>query len=194
MSESDPTVFCATLEEWEAWLGENHERVRGVWLKIAKKGVGNRDRHATRRRSSWRSAHGWIDGRAHGPRRRASSCSASRPRRARSRWSKINRDKAEQLIDAGPHDARRPARGRAGQGGRPLGRRLRSRSATSPSPTICSASSTRDPKARRFFESLSSQNRYAILYRLHDAKKPETRERRLTQFVAMLKEGKTLHP
>ena len=51
-----------------------------------------------------------------------------------------------------------------------------------------------DPKAREFFESLSSQNRYAILYRLHDAKRPETRERRLKQFVEMLKKRETLHP
>jgi len=51
-----------------------------------------------------------------------------------------------------------------------------------------------DPKAREFFDSLSSQNRYAILYRLHDAKRPETRERRLKQFVEMLKKRETLHP
>ena len=49
-------------------------------------------------------------------------------------------------------------------------------------------------KARKFFESLNSQNRYAILYRLQDAKKPETRARRLEQFVEMLKNGEKLYP
>src|SRR6185503_3011154 len=49
------------------------------------------------------------------------------------------------------------------------------------------------PKARAFFEQLSSQNRYAILYRLQDAKKPETRQRRLEKFVRMLEAGETIY-
>ena len=49
-------------------------------------------------------------------------------------------------------------------------------------------------EARRFFDGLSSVNRYAILYRIQDAKRPETRRRRIERYVQMLSEGKTLHP
>jgi len=58
----------------------------------------------------------------------------------------------------------------------------------------CSASSTRGHVPARFFAGLGSQNRYAIIYRLHDAKRPETRARRLAKFVAMLEAGETIHP
>ena len=50
------------------------------------------------------------------------------------------------------------------------------------------------PAAKASFERLNSQNRYAILYRLADAKRAETRERRLAKFVEMLEAGKTIYP
>ena len=136
--------------------------------------------------------HGWIDGQ-----RKALDeqffIQRFTPRRARSRWSKINRDKAEQLIAEGrmtKAGMREVERARAD--GRWDAAYESQRNITVPADL--QRELDRDPKARELFESLNSQNRYAILYRLHDAKRPETRERRLTQFVAMLKEGKKLHP
>ncbi|MGZ4203042.1 MAG: YdeI/OmpD-associated family protein [Thermoleophilaceae bacterium] len=191
MSESDPTVFCATLEEWEAWLGQNHEHVRGVWLKIAKKGTGI-DSARYPEVLDAAIAHGWIDAVRHG---HDDEYFLQRftPRGPRSKWSKINRDKATELIDSGlmtPAGLREVEKAKAD--GRWNAAYDSQRNITVPDDLQRELDA--DPKAREFFESLNSQNRYAILYRLHEAKKPETRARRLEQFVTMLKEGKKLHP
>jgi uncharacterized protein YdeI (YjbR/CyaY-like superfamily) len=135
---------------------------------------------------------GWIDGR-----REALDgqyfLQRFTPRRARSRWSRINRDKAERLIA----DGRMRAAGlaevqRAQADGRWDAAYAGQRSITIPEDLQRELDARPDAKA--FFAELSSQNRYAILYRLHDAKRPETRARRLAQFVAMLEAGETLHP
>jgi uncharacterized protein YdeI (YjbR/CyaY-like superfamily) len=191
VSESDPTVFCATLEEWEAWLGENHERVRGVWLKIAKKGTGIESARYPEVLDA-AIAHGWIDAVRHGHDHEYFMQRFTQ-RGPRSKWSKINRDKATQLIDSGrmtPAGLREVEKAKAD--GRWDAAYASQRNITVPDDLQRELDA--DPKAGEFFESLSSQNRYAILYRLHDAKKPETRARRLEQFVAMLKEGKKLYP
>jgi uncharacterized protein YdeI (YjbR/CyaY-like superfamily) len=191
MSETDPTVFCATLEEWEAWLAENHERAGGVWLKIAKKGTGIESVHYPEVLDA-AIAHGWIDAVRHAHDDQY-FLQRFTPRGPRSKWSKINRDKATQLIESGrmtPAGLREVERAKAD--GRWDAAYDGQRSMTVPDDLQRELDA--DPKAREFFESLNSQNRYAILYRLHDAKKPETRARRLEQFVTMLKEGKKLHP
>jgi uncharacterized protein YdeI (YjbR/CyaY-like superfamily) len=189
--KNDPTVFCATLEEWEAWLVANHESASGVWLRIAKKGSGV-DSARYPEVLDTAIAHGWIDAVRHAD-DDTHFLQRFTPRGPRSKWSKINRDKAEKLIAEG----RMSERGmreveRAKADGRWEAAYESQKNMTVP-PDL-ERELDADPAAREFFDSLNSQNRYAILYRLHDAKRPETRERRLQQFVAMLKERKKLHP
>jgi uncharacterized protein YdeI (YjbR/CyaY-like superfamily) len=189
--KDDPTVFCAALPEWEAWLAANHEAATGVWLRIAKKGSGvDSARYPEVLYSA--IAHGWIDAVRHAD-DDTHFLQRFTPRGARSKWSKINRAKAEKLIAEG----RMTERGlreveKAKADGRWAAAYESQRNM--PVPPDLQAELDADPGAREFFESLSSQNRYAILYRLHDAKRPETRERRLRQFVQMLKKRETLHP
>ena len=128
--------------------------------------------------------YGWIDGQT----KRSTTTGTSQrftPRRARSNWSKINRDKAEALIESG---AMQPAGlaevERAKADGRWDARTTRRRRRRCP--TTCAPRSTRDPAASEFFEQLDGNNRYAILYRIQDAKRADTRARRIEKFVAML--------
>ena len=137
-------------------------------------------------------ACGWIDG------RRRSLDSRTwiiwfGPRGPRSKWSRINREKALGLIEAGKM---KPAGRRAVEQAKADGRwedayDPQSRSAVPPD---LAAALKRSAKAKAFFETLNSRNRYAILYRLQTAKRPETRARRLKLFMAMLLEGKTIYP
>jgi len=114
------------------------------------------------------------------------------PRRARSRWSQINVAAMERLHAMGRLS---PAAVRQMEEAQRDGRW----DAAYPSPSQMRppedllAALEQYPEARRFFEGLNSQNRYAILYRLHDAKRPETRTRKLEEFIRMLREGKTFH-
>ena len=135
---------------------------------------------------------GWIDGRREALDERY-FLQRFTPRRVRSKWSRMNRETAERLIaegrmrPAGLAEVQRAQADGRWQAAYEGQRRIRC-------PPTCSASSTRDRDAKAFFDELSSQNRYAILYRLQDAKKPETRARRLAKFVAMLEAGEKIHP
>ena len=178
-----PTIGFRNRAAWERWLARNHASSRGVWLQIAKKAAGTPS-------VSYPEAlevalcYGWIDG------QRAKLDADSwlqkfTPRRPRSRWSKINRDEAESLI----RDGRMAPAGlaeveRARQDGRWDAAYEGQRAATIP--RDLQAALDENPKAARFFATLDSRNRYAILYRVQDAKKPETRARRIRQFVEML--------
>lgn len=178
--------------EWEAWLEKEHERREdGIWLKIAKKGSGIESvTHAEALEIAL--CFGWIDGQ-----RKAYDndwfLQRFTPRRRGSRWSRINRDKVEQLIA----DGRVRAAGiREYEEAKADGRLD---AAYEPASTITVPPDLQreldaNPEAARFFEALDSQNRYAVLYRIQDAKRPETRARRITQYVEMLAEGRKLHP
>jgi uncharacterized protein YdeI (YjbR/CyaY-like superfamily) len=175
---------------WDAWLAENHEESDDVWLRIAKTSA---EVETVRYPAvldvalSW----GWIDG------QRLSLdetyfLQRFVRRRPRSRWSHVNREKAESLIAEGR--MHRPGLAeveRAKSDGRwDAAYAPQSRARV---PDDLRAELDRRPAAKAFFETLSSQNRYAILYRLQAAKRPETRARRLAQFVEMLERGETLH-
>ena len=186
-----PQLPFPSATEWEAWLEENHAESSGLWLKIAKKGTGI-PTVAYPEVLEVALAFGWIDGR----RERLDDewfLQRFTPRRARSRWSKINRDTAERLIAEG---RMRPAGlaevERAKGDGRWDAAYAGQRSIGVPDDLQRELDAR--PEAKAFFEQLSSQNRYAILYRLQDAKRPETRARRLEKFVAMLEAGETLYP
>jgi len=186
-----PTLAFASAAAWEQWLADNHTASEGVWIRIAKKNV---DVESVRYPEVLESAlcFGWIDGRRESLDERH-FLQRFTPRRPRSRWSRINREKVEQLI---AHGRIRPAGlaevERAKAGGRWAAAYDGQKNSTVPDDLQRELDAR--PKARAFFTQLSSQNRYAIIYRLHDAKRPETRARRLARFVAMLEAGEAIHP
>jgi uncharacterized protein YdeI (YjbR/CyaY-like superfamily) len=186
-----PILAFPSQEAWEEWLESNHSAVAGVWLKIAKKAAPIESvSHAEALESA--ICFGWIDGQ-----RRALDerffLQRFTPRGPRSRWSQINRDKATELTEAG---RMRPAGLAQVEAARADGRweaaYAPQRTATVPDDLRRALDA--DPAAAAAFEALDSQNRYAILYRVQDAKRPETRARRIARFVAMLAEGGKLHP
>ncbi len=186
---SDDAVLFASQREWEAWLEQNHATASGVWMKVAKKGsgvVGVTIGEALEAALCF----GWIDGQRKALDERF-FLQRYTPRTRRSKWSRINRDKAEQLIASG---RMRPAGLAAIDAARADGRWEAAYEPQSSAevPTDLQRELDADPRAAAFFETLDSRNRYAILYRLEDAKRPGTRARRLAEFVALLKEGRRL--
>lgn len=190
MPDELPILLFAAPADLEAWLEENFEQADGVWLKIAKKGAPEPS-VAYAEALELALCFGWIDSQKRGF-DEAHFLQRFTPRRPRGRWSRINRDKAEALIAAG---AMRPAGlaevDAAKADGRWQAAYEGARTAKVPADLQRELDSNR--AAREFFATLDSNNRYAILYRLDDAKKPETRERRLRKFVAMLERGEKIH-
>jgi uncharacterized protein YdeI (YjbR/CyaY-like superfamily) len=185
-----PVLSFAAAAELEAWLEEHHGEAAGIWLKIAKKGVEPLTvNHAEALELAL--CFGWIDGQRRGL-DQAYFLQRFTPRRPRGRWSKINREKVEALSEAG---RMRPAGLAEAEAAKADGRweAAYEGQRTAQVPADLQRELDASPKAAEFFAGLSSQNRYAILYRLDEAKKPETRERRLRKFVAMLERGETIH-
>ena len=185
-----PVMEFASAKDWERWLARNHGKSDGVWLKIAKKGTGV-DTVGYPEAVDVALCYGWIDGLRHKHddvyfRQRMT------PRKARSRWSKINREKAEGLVADG---RMREAGMREVEAARADGRwdAAYAGQRTIEVPGDLARALRGNARARRAFEALDSRNRYAILYRIHDAKRPETRARRIEQFVTMLAEGRTIY-
>jgi uncharacterized protein YdeI (YjbR/CyaY-like superfamily) len=181
----------ATVEEWRDWLAAQPEDTRGLWVKFARSGSGIASiTHAEALEEALRQ--GWIDGQV---RRVDDRWWAQRfgPRTSRSRWSKVNREAAERLIGEGrmlPRGLREVERAKA-DGRWEAAYAPPSRASV---PDDLAAAFDAAPAAREFFETLDSRNRYAVLHRIETAKRPETRARRIEQFVAMLGRGETLHP
>jgi uncharacterized protein YdeI (YjbR/CyaY-like superfamily) len=180
----------ASPADWAAWLAEHHEDSEGLWLKIARKGSGV-DSVTYAEAVEVALCHGWIDGQKRAL-DDAQWLQRFTPRKARSRWSKINRDKATELIERG---AMRPAGLREVERAKADGRwdaaYAGARSATVPADL--QAALDADDRAREFFATLDGANRYAILYRVQDAKRPETRARRIAKYVAMLHKHRKIH-
>jgi uncharacterized protein YdeI (YjbR/CyaY-like superfamily) len=186
--QAEPTLTFSTVAEWDAWLAKHHGRSGAVLLRIPKrKGSDLTYARALDAALSW----GWIDSQ-----KRALDVSAwlqrFSPRAARSPWSKINRTRAEALIASG---AMKPAGLAEVERARADGRWARAYegSRTAEVPADLAAALARNPRVRAFFDALDRANRYAILWRVQNAKKPETRARRIEQFVALCAAGKTLH-
>lgn len=190
MADDLPIHLFAASAEMKAWLEDNHASSDGIWLKIAKKGSGV-DSVSYAEALELALCFGWIDSQKRGL---DDSFFLQRftPRRPRGRWSLINREKAEALIAAG---AMRPAGLAEVEAARADGRweAAYAGQATAEVPADLRRELDRNAAAREFFASLDSANRYAIVYRLEDAKKPETRERRLRKFVDMLERGEKIH-
>ncbi len=177
--------------EWEDWLDEHHGTSPGVWLLIAKKGA---DHSTVTRADALEVAlcYGWIDGqgRSHSD---AAWLQKFTPRGAKSVWSKINRAKAEALIASGQM---RPAGAAAVELAKADGRWTAAYDSPSTAavPDDFQAELDAHPEAKDFFATLNSANRYAILWRLQTAKRAETREKRMRQFIDMLERHEKLHP
>jgi len=184
-------LHCATPEEWEAWLEANHASSSGVWLLLIKKG-------STKSGPTYAEAldvalcFGWIDGQA---KKLDDDFSLQRfsPRRPRSVWSQRNRDKVQALIEAG---RMRPAGMAEIERARADGRwdAAYAPPSTAEVPDDLQAAIDANPAAAAFFATLDRQNRFALIYRTTTAKKPETRARRIAQFVEMLARHEKLHP
>jgi uncharacterized protein YdeI (YjbR/CyaY-like superfamily) len=190
MADDLPIHLFAGPWELEEWLEGNHDSSAGVWLKIAKKGA---DEPSVTYGEALELAlcFGWIDSQKRGFDDQH-FLQRFTPRRPRGRWSKINREKAEALIESGSMRPAGLAEVEAAKGdGRWEAAYEGQRTATVPPDLQRELAANR--RAAEFFASLDSANRYAIVYRLGEAKKPETRERRLRKFVAMLERGEKIH-
>jgi uncharacterized protein YdeI (YjbR/CyaY-like superfamily) len=191
--EANPTemVSFTDAEEWSAWLASRHGSSVGVWLKIAKK-ASNTTSITYAEAVEVALAWGWIDGQK-GTFDDAWWLQKFTPRGVRSMWSKINREKAIALIAAGKMMPSGLAEvERAKKDGR-WDRAYESQSRAS-LPDDLEKALARNPRAKKFFATLDSRNRYAVLFRVQHAKKAETRARRIAQFVEMLAKGEKLHP
>lgn len=188
---SDSKITFAKQEDWEAWLDSNGETASCVWLRIAKRSA----KHSTiTYAQAVESAlcHGWIDSQ-----KQAESehhwLQKFTPRAAKSIWSKINKEKAEALVSAG---RMRPAGLREINRAKRDGRWKAAYASASMStvPKDLQQALDANPKANRFFATLDSRNRYAILFRIQNVKKAETRARKISQFIDMLNNGEKIHP
>ncbi len=187
-----PQLLVADAPAWAQWLSEHGDRHGGVWLVLARKG--------TRRPTSLRYddaleealCHGWIDGQVA---RRDESTFRQRftPRKPRSGWSQRNVAIVQRLLAEGRmRPAGLDAVARAQADGR--WQAAYAGPATITVPADLERALAEEPAALAAFEALSAHNRYAILYRLHNARRADTRERRIEGFVAMLARGETPHP
>jgi uncharacterized protein YdeI (YjbR/CyaY-like superfamily) len=181
----------ASRDAWAAWLEGDGASAPGAWLRIAKAGAGA-ETVSYAEALDVALCHGWIDGQKR-PLDERFWLQRFTPRTARSRWSKRNRARAEQLMASGemaPAGLREVERARAD------GRwdAAYDSHTTATVPPDLQAALDADPAAAAFFAGLSSTNRYAILYRVQEARRPETRARRIASYVAMLSEGRTIHP
>jgi len=185
-----PILPFKTQRAFGAWLKKNHGQSPGVWLKLAKQGASPSVTYAQALEEAL--CYGWIDGQKKGFDEHW-WLQKFTPRGPRSIWSKINREKALALIGAG---RMQPAGQAAIDAAQKNGRwdAAYDSQRTAGLPADFQAELDRRPKAKAFYATLNSANRYAIHFRLHSAKKPETRARRLRQFLDMLENGEKFFP
>jgi uncharacterized protein YdeI (YjbR/CyaY-like superfamily) len=184
-----PVLFFATPAKLEAWIDEHGEDSDGIWLKFAKKDSGI-ESVVYAEAVEIALSYGWIDGQA---KRHDDHHYLQRitPRRSRSKWSKINREKAERLMAEG---RMRPAGLREVERAKEDGRWDEAYDSPSNAtvPDDFRAALDAEPAAAEFFASLGSARRYSFLYRITDAKRPETRAKRIAEYVELLARGETL--
>jgi uncharacterized protein YdeI (YjbR/CyaY-like superfamily) len=191
MKQDLPVLAFDDRAAWESWLETEGARSPGLWLKLAKAGA---PRPTIGKAEAIEAAlcHGWIDGQLASFDEHQFLARFTR-RRPGSRWSAVNRDTAQRLIAAGRMSA---AGRREVEAARADGRwdaAYASQSKAEP-PADLLAALEANPAAARLFAGLDSANRYAVIYRVQDAKRPETRARRIGEYVEMLARGETIHP
>jgi uncharacterized protein YdeI (YjbR/CyaY-like superfamily) len=186
-----PITLFKDAKAWDAWLKKRGDTSPGVWLRLAKKS-------AKLKSLSYAEAldvalcYGWIDGQKNSH-DEESWLQKFTPRGSRSIWSRINRAKALELIEQGRmRPAGLAAIEQAKANGQWEGAYDSHRTSTPPDDFLEALG--RRPRAKAFFATLNAANRYAILWRIQTAKKPETRQKRIATFVQMLEDHKKLHP
>ena len=186
-----PVKLFKSQKAWTTWLDKNHAKSAGVWLQIAKK-AGNLKSVSYAEAVEVALCYGWIDGQGKGLDESA-YLQKFTPRGPRSIWSKINRTKVTELNKSGRmQPAGLAAIDRAKKNGQWAAAYDSHRTAAVPGDL--QAALDQNSKAKAFFATLDSTNRYAILFRLQTAKKAETRARRLEQFVRLLENHEKLNP
>ncbi len=186
-----PTLAFSSAADFEAWVAEHRDDQVGLWLRIAKKGSGT---PTVTYDEALKVAlcYGWIDGQK-GKGDDKTWLQRFCPRRPRSVWSKRNIGFVAELTEAGlmqPEGIAEVERAKAD------GRWAKAYegSATITVPDDLRIALDAVPAAAAAFTALTSTNRYAILYRVQDAKRAETRAKRIAQFVEMLADGRTPYP
>lgn len=186
-----PKISFASGGAWEAWLGEHHETSDGLWMKLAKKGTGI---HSVTLAEAVEGAlcYGWVDSQADKFDDEHWLVKFT-PRRPRSKWSKVNRERVAKLVAEG---RMQPAGLREIERAKSDGRWDAAYDPPSRAtvPDDLRQELDRNQRASTFFDTLDATNRYAILYRIQEARKPETRARRIAKYVTMLSEHKKLNP
>lgn len=186
-----PLLPFPSKKKWADWLSKQHDKSTGVWLKLAKKDSGIPS-ITYEEALDVALCYGWIDGQ-----KKAFDnnywLQKFTPRRPKSIWSKINTEKAERLIVSGEM---RPAGLKAIEAAKADGRWQAAYEGQKKIelPEDFQIALDQNKKAKAFFATLNSANRYAILFRIHHTKKPETRSRRIRQFIEMLERGKKIYP
>src|SRR3984957_11171839 len=185
-----PVIAFASASDWELWLSRQPRSSKGIWLKLAKKESGI---NSVSRQEAIDGAlcYGWIDGQLQKFDERYWLVRFT-PRSAKSKWSSINQTRVQVLIDAGRVSAagleevkRAKADGRWEAAYPPQSK--------AQVPKDLQLALDGNPKAKRLFSKLDSANRYAILYRIHNSPKPETRANKIAKYVQMLARGETIH-
>ncbi len=186
-----PVIAFKSQLAWDAWLASQPPRSKGLWLKLAKKSSGIAS-VSKQEAVDTALCHGWIDGQLDSFDDRYWLIRFT-PRQSTSKWSEKNRARALQLVElkrmraAGLSEIERAKKdGRWNAAYAPQ--------STAQVPDDLCAALAKNKEAKSFFETLDSSNRYAILHRIHDAKKPETRMARIEKYVTMLTEGQTIYP
>lgn len=186
-----PAMIVETQSAWEAWLEEHHADSPGVWLKIAKRGAAT-PTISYAEALEGALCYGWIDG------QKAALdeqfwLQKFTPRRPKSVWSRVNREKAQALAAAG---RMRPAGQRQIELAQTDGRwdAAYESQRTIGVPPDFQRALDHNPESAQFFATLDSANRYAILWRIQQAKKPETRAARIAKFIGMLSRHEKVHP
>jgi uncharacterized protein YdeI (YjbR/CyaY-like superfamily) len=184
-----PILAFADSAALEAWLALQPADSGGIWLKLAKKGSGVAS-VSQKEAVEAGLCFGWIDGLLNAYDERFFLIRFT-PRRPRSKWSQINVEKAEALIEAGRMRAAGLAEVEAAKADGRWADAYPPHSRAEP-PAELRAALDSSPRAAAFFATLTGANRYGLIYRVLDAKKPETRAKRIAEYVAMLERGETL--
>ncbi|MET1111412.1 MAG: YdeI/OmpD-associated family protein [Allosphingosinicella sp.] len=184
-----PILLFADSAALASWLERQPRDHKGIWLKLAKKGssIGSVSQSEAVEAGL---CFGWIDGLLN-PYDERFYLIRFTPRRPRSKWSQINVERAGALIEAGRMRPGGLAQVEAAKADGRWADAYPPHSRAEPPPDLQAALDS-SPKAAAFFATLKGANRYGLIYRVLDAKKPETRARRIADYVAMLERGETL--
>ncbi len=192
MADELQELILTDAAGWRTWLAEHHESSPGVWLVLAKKGTVAPTSLSYQQALEEALCHGWIDGQVQ---RRDQTTYRQRftHRRARSPWSARNVGIVTGLVAAG---RMRPAGVTEVERAKADGRwdSAYAGPASIEVPADLGAALAAEPRAEAMFDILTSQNRYAVLYRINNAKSLGTRAHRIDLFVAMLARGETVYP